>query len=240
MRQRPHSRGSPASSRSSSVSSAPDTPAPSAAKSVAFIPLSPQSSRTLRSLHESHVKGQSDDNAREPSPSGTDGQAVRPRRPNFTRRRSDSDPSSNRPMVQRRKHRGDLSPVSDEDVEVLPDRFDPAGRPIDPNSPQRLHSRRGDFEYRSRDGNGMQVQGAWGVHGTDPEMVNRMAQGFGDLLQGRHGWMGILGNVLTSLPGPSGAGHEGRAAIEAERGYDSDDEDKRRRRRHRHRRDDDY
>lgn len=68
-------------------------------------------------------------------------------------------------------------------------------------------------------------------------MVNSMAQSVGNLLQGKHGWMGILGSMLTNLPGPGhGAGRE-RAAIEDER---ADDEDDGRRRRHRHRRYDDY
>lgn len=177
------------------------------------------------------------------------------------RRRSGSDPSSDRPVVQRRRRSGrDGSPRSDEDeVEVLPDRFDSAGRPVDANDPRRWHSRTGEFEYRPRSGgdgsssSGPHVQGAWGIHGTDPEMVNRMAQGVGSLLQGRQGWMGMIGNLLTSLPsssgdggGSSGHGH-GHGMIEDRDDVDNEQrgEGRQRRRqqqqrRHSRRDDDDY
>lgn len=248
----------------------PDNPTGSTTKSVTFIPLSPQSSRTLRKHHESQDKADREasvaaaaaaaaaaahDNARDPSPARDESiQDSPPRRPRFHRRRSDSDPSSDRPVIQRRRRRGYESPLSDEEnaIEDLPDRFDAKGRPLDPTDPRRLHSRRGEFEYRPRDGGGgTHVEGAWGVQGTDPEMVNRVAQGVGNLLQGRQGWMGVLGNVLSSLPGPSsGDDHGGgggsssgrrRGTLEYHRDDEDDDDydDDRRRRRHRRRRDDD-
>jgi hypothetical protein len=221
-----------------------DNPTGSTTKSVTFIPLSPQSSRTLRKHHESQERTNReapDGDARDPSPAhDPDNRVAPPRRPRFHRQRSDSDPSSDRPVVQRRKRRGDESPLSDEDDvdEVLPDRFDASGRPLDPTDPRRWHSRRGEFEYRPR-GGGTHVQGAWGIQSTDPEMVSRVAQGVGNLLQGRQGWMGVLGNVLTNLPGPSngdGGGDGGRRRRDAlEYGRDDEDDysddDRRRRRR---------
>lgn len=221
-------------SRSSSVSTAFEGLAPSATKSVAFIPLSPQSSRTLRKHHETHE--QTERNAAPDSE--LEDQAAGSRRPALNRRRSDSDPSADRPLIHRRRRRRNESPHSGEgDVEVLPDRFDSAGRPINPHDPRRWHTRQGDFEYNPRDRGGTHAQGAWGIQGTDPEMVNRMAGSVGSLLQGRQGFLGILGTVLTSLPGSSGTGGP-RGAIEDE-GSDDYDDDRQRRRRHRRRREGD-
>lgn len=227
-----------------------ENPAPSATKSVSFA-LSPQSSRTLRK-HHSDQEERSATSRDEDRESDADSKTARPRRPGPPqRRRSGSDPSSDRP---RRRRGRDGSPRSDEDeVEVLPDRFDSAGRPVDANDPRRVHSRTGDFEYRPRDRDGgPHVQGAWGIHGTDPEMVNKMAQGVGSLLQGRQGWMGLVGNLLTSLPASSNndgggggrrdGGRSGHGMIEDDRDDVDDEYDdgrRRRQRRQRRRRDDD-
>ncbi|KAH8671322.1 hypothetical protein BX600DRAFT_510005 [Xylariales sp. PMI_506] len=227
---RPHS-------RASSISTVLEEP-PHYAKSVSFIPLSPQSSRTLRKLHESHEnKGtqEIEDVERDDPTGATDlgSQVARRTRPAFYRRRSDSDPSSDRPGVQRRRQRRNLSPLSDDDdIEVLPDRFDAAGHPLDPGDPRRWTTRRGEFEYRPRHKNGSHVQGAWGIGGTDPEMVNRMAEGFGQLLQSRQGWVGVLGNVLSTIQGPNASG---RTIQDNE---NEDEDTRRRRRRYKHRHDD--
>lgn len=211
--------------------------APSATKSVVFIPLSPQSSRTLRRHRKTHEQDTAPG-------TGLSDQVVQAKRPNFSRRRSDSDPSADRPLVQRHRRRRDEPPrLNEDEVEVLPDRFDSAGRPIDAAGPRPVHIRRGDFEYRPRSRSGTHVQGAWGVQGTDPEMVNRMAESVGSLLQGRQGLLGILGNVLTNLPGSSGVvGDGGGGGARGAIGYDQSDEDDTRRkgRRPRRRRDEDY
>lgn len=228
----------PPSTRSSSISTVPDSPPPSA-KTVGFVPLSPQSSRTLRKLHEDHEqteRGVSEAAAEESPAPEADDQVTRRSRPPIRRHRSDSDPSADRPVVQRRRRRRDESPLSnDEEIEVLPARFDSAGRPLDAQDPRGWTSRQGDFEYRPQSRNGTHVRGAWGVGGTDPEMVNRMAQGVGNILEGRQGFLGLLGNVLSHLPGPSGGGR--REALEDTRD-EEDEDDGRRRRRHRRRRDD--
>lgn len=160
---------------------------------MSFIPLSPKSSRTLRDLHES--QGVDDETASHISSSSGHG-----RRPEVRRRRSGSDPSSDGATLQRRKGRLERTPSEDE-IEVLPDRFDASGRPLNDDGDRRWASRRGDFEYRPRNRGGSHVQGSWALGGTDPDMVDRMALGVGNLLQGRQGFMGILGDVLASLPG---------------------------------------
>jgi hypothetical protein len=158
------------------------------------------------------------------------------RRPHLRRKRSGSEPSSDRPPTHRRRRRlRDGSPQSDDDqIEILPDRFDAQGRPLDPGERKRRNwaSRRGDFEYRSTERAGPHVEGAWQVGGTNPELVERMAQGVGNILEGRSGWMGLLGNLLTNLP--AAGGDQGRRTIDDE-GYDEDDEAESRGRRRRRR-----
>ncbi|KAK8048733.1 hypothetical protein PG994_010463 [Apiospora phragmitis] len=195
-------------SRSSSVSSEPVPPASLPTnKSVSFIPLSPQSSQTLRKLHEAQD------------------------------RRSNSDPSSDRSLTHRRGRKRDADLSSEEnDVEVLPDRFDTSGRPLEPDDPRRLTTRGGSFEYRPRDRE-MQMQGAWGVGGTDADMVNRMAESVGSLLEGKSGFLGILGNVISHLPKSDGV----RGAVEDAKDESEDGQERpRRTRRRRHRGDDQY
>ncbi|KAK7952286.1 uncharacterized protein PG986_008014 [Apiospora aurea] len=196
-------------SRSSSVDSEPAAPpAPrSRSKSVSFIPLSPQSSQTLRKHHDSQEQ------------------------------RSDSDPSSDRSLTHRRGRRQDTDPSTEgNDVEVLPDRFDTSGRPLEPDDPRRWTTREGNFEYRPRD-RGTQIQGAWGVGGNDAEMVNRMAESVGSLLEGKSGLLGILGNVISNLPKGGGV----RGAVEDAKDESEDEPERpRRTRRRRHRGDDQY
>lgn len=137
-----------------------------------------------------------------------------PRR--FRKRRRNSDPSANRPVVGR--HRNGLpesdrsSSGSEEEVEVLPDRFDNSGRPIDPNVPSSSRSarvrggwteRHGDFEYRSPRSGGTQARGMWSVGGTDPDQVERMMQDVTGIIsdgppKGVTGWIGLAGRLLGS------------------------------------------
>lgn len=159
-------------------------------------------------------------------------------------RRSDTDPSSDRSLTQRRGRRQDTDLSSENDVEVLPDRFDTSGRPLGSDDARRWATRGGSFEYRPQE-RGTQMQGAWGVAGTDAELVNRMAESVGSLLEGKPGILGMLGSVISHLPSSSsggGGGHGGaREAVEDSR-HDSEDEQERprRTRRRRHRGDDPY
>ncbi|KAK7969410.1 hypothetical protein PG988_008483 [Apiospora saccharicola] len=200
---RRRSRRSRPPSRSTYVSSEPTTPPASLARkrSVTFIPLSPQSSQTLRKLHESQE------------------------------RHSDSDLSSDRTVTRRRGRRRDPDLSSEEnDVELMPDRFDTSDRPLEPGDPGRWMTKGGSFEYRPRD-KGTQMQGAWGVGGTDADMVNRMAESVGSLLEGKSGCLGILGNVLSHLPKSDGV----RGAVEDAKHDESEDEPERPRRTRRRR-----
>ncbi|RYP20021.1 hypothetical protein DL766_008296 [Monosporascus sp. MC13-8B] len=213
---------------------------------VKFVPLSPQSSQTLRRHREEASTERENQSTRKPSlPEQPDNQLAPPkRRPGYTRRRSDSDPLSDRPATyhHRRRRRGDES-SADSDVEVLPDRFDEAGRPLgggggaDPL--RRWSSRRGNFEYRPRDphDHGWDVGGAWSVGGTDAEVVDQIARSIGDVLEGRKSWMSFVGNVLKgTLPG---LGDRGGARVPwriGDEDADADAEDAGRKRRRKVRR----
>lgn len=97
------------------------------------------------------------------------------------------------------------SPV--EEIEVLPDRFDDQGRPLNESDSRRgddgWTTRRGDFAYRSPRPGGTQVRGTWGVAGTDPDQVEKMVRDVsgmlaGDVPRGMGGWLGLAGRLLGS------------------------------------------
>lgn len=100
-----------------------------------------------------------------------------------TRRRRLSDPSSDRPNVpsehRRRNQRGSRSPSPD--VEVLPDRFDANGRPLD-GAPY-------DKEY---------------------EMVERVVRDFEDALDGRSSWKTLLRGIFVPPVDYSSSARRGR------------------------------
>lgn len=98
---------------------------------------------------------------------------------------------------------------------MLPDRFDPHGRPIDRTAPSQRGwtERRGDFQYRSPRPGGTQVRGAWGVAGTDPEQVERMMHSVSGVLaggmpRGMGGWLGLAGKLLGDAMTPGALGHD--------------------------------
>lgn len=198
---------------------------------VQWIPLSPQSSQTLLRHRATKSRENVDD---EDGAADDNDSAVVPARRRFRKRRRNSDPSANRP-VHVGRHRNEL-PESDrsesggeEEVEVLPDRFDGSGRPIDPNAPSSSRSarvrggwteRHGDFEYRSPRPGGTQARGMWSVGGTDPDQVERMMQDVTGIIgdgppKGVSGWIGLAGRLLGSgilgaqgLPGPHDEEHD--------------------------------
>lgn len=99
---------------------------------------------------------------------------------------------------------------------MLPDRFDPHGRPINGLGSRQQRGwteRHGDFEYRNPRPGGTQVRGTWGVAGTDPEQVERMMQNVsgvlaGDMPRGVTGWLGLAGKLLGGVMAPEEMGHE--------------------------------
>lgn len=185
--------------------------------------MSPRSSSALRRHHEElkakAEKEEEEKKAKEAEPSDIDyfgallGQLIPHTQP---RRDSDKDPSSNRSLVPKRRTEDDNSDsgTDEEVIEVLPDRFDSQGRPLNgtrTNNTPRVHSRRGDFEYRNpRRPGGTQMQGEWAVAGTDPEAVERIVRNVTGVLEGRGSWLGLLGGILGGglLQGASSPGEE--------------------------------
>ena len=168
----------------------PDTPQ---TKSVVFIPLSPKSSATLRRHREEHTKSDTEDVAGDSDDGkNNNSKAAEPNHPPRRRRASDTEDDE-----------------EEEVIEMLPDRFDAQGRPLDGPASSRSssHRRGGEFEYRSpRGAEGTNVRGAWGVAGTDAETVERIVRDVTGVLEGRGSWMGLIGGILSGslLKGPAG------------------------------------
>ncbi|KAI9743107.1 MAG: hypothetical protein M1818_003402 [Claussenomyces sp. TS43310] len=100
------------------------------------------------------------------------------------RKRRASDPSSDRPNTpseHRRRHQNASRSPSPE-VEVLPDRFDEDGRPLDAGSDA-------------------------GVQG---EMVEKVMRGFEDVLDGRASWKSLLSGLLDAPPDDRSSRHRRR------------------------------
>jgi hypothetical protein len=220
----------------------PDTPRTS--KSVTFIPLSPKSSATLRRHHEEQATKSENEDA------VSDSEDDPRHRDRDGRRRRNSDPSSDRPLVpssHRRRSRDKDSATDDDDdedvIEMLPDRFDAQGRPLDgtsaPGSASRqMHSRRGEFAYRSPRGgaDGFNMRGQWGVAGTDAAAVERIVQNVTGVLEGRGSLLGLIGGILSGSllepgEGREGVESEGQGRIADRERSREDDDDRRRRRR---------
>ncbi|KAK2598174.1 hypothetical protein QQS21_005725 [Conoideocrella luteorostrata] len=219
---------------------------PSAAsKSVSFIPLSPKSSMTMeRHRREQKVDASEDEGLRhmdEPDlwdeHDDDNGASHGGIRPNSHRRRQPGSLSS-RPVVTRnRQSRYNSSSGSDDEVEDLPDRFDPQGRPLDGRSRNqgRVSTRKGTFHSDPQRSGGWDVQGAWQVSGTDGEAMDRLVKNFASALNGQKSWMGVLGEVLGPglLSGTEGQGSTSQPSKQhdSERIDDDYQDDERRRRR---------
>lgn len=157
--------------------------------------------------------------------------------------RRSSEPPSSRPIVRRNRRSRDYPSGSDspEEVEILPDRFDSHGQPLDgrSTSKSRWTTRKGTFHREPQRQGGLDVSGAWQVSGTDGEAVDRLVKNFTGALDGQKGWMGVLGEVLGSglLPGTEGQGGRlEQGSGRQKHDDDEDDEDDRKRRRRRERR----
>lgn len=205
---------------------------------MAFAPLSPTSTRRLDKIHKdaesnpdtihNHVHVNP-----EPELEPLQRQTSHKRR---RRTRRNSDPSSDRPHTsskhQRRRHRSrspkasrsrDASPPPNSsdssDVEILPDRFDQDGRPLD-----RFGNR---FAGSSSSGGGLRdLIGDRGGGGRQSEMVEKIVRDVGDVVEGKKTWKDLLIGVVSAAQGSEES---------FERGGGSEDEGGRRRRRRRHR-----
>jgi hypothetical protein len=175
-------------------------------KSVKFGPLSPTSSRSLARIRKTAAASGSFTHLYDHEDSDDDNIPVRkyqphdlsddtydsPGRSHRRRRRRNSDPSSDRPnqsSKHRRRHKnpsGSLSSASEDEIEVLPDRFDEDGRPLD---------RYGNSFSRSRS------NGDGGRGDKPTEMVERLASDFGDVMEGRKTWKDLLAGLLSEHAG---------------------------------------
>jgi hypothetical protein len=171
--------------------------------------MSPRSSSALRRHHqELKAKAEKEEEEKKAKEAESDdidyfgallGQLIpQPQR----HRDSDNNRPSDRSLVPKRHPKDEESDSStgEEVIEVLPDRFDSQGRPLSgagTGSTPRMHSRTGDFEYRSPRGpRGTQMRGEWAVAGTDPEAVERIVRNVTGVLEGRGSWLGLLGGIL--------------------------------------------
>ncbi|EWG40878.1 hypothetical protein FVEG_03120 [Fusarium verticillioides 7600] len=190
------------------------------AKSVVFGPLSPKSSMTMRRHREETAA--KEEKERQEQEAHDLLQGLVPTRP----RSKSTPPAMEMDDYFGRRHRyRDDDSSSDESVEELPDRFDRQGRPLDGRSSRsRSWTRRqGDFQYKPRHRDDWDIKGAWQVAGTDSQAVDQIVRGVTGALEGKSGWLGLIGNILGGLQEP-----EQREAIE-----DGGHERRRRRRRHR-------
>ncbi|KAG8410999.1 hypothetical protein J3459_016757 [Metarhizium acridum] len=203
---------------------------PAASKSVSFIPLSPKSSMTMERHRREHAEaseGEDSHRADEPSPRDRDDDDAHGRRRHRASNRARwSEPTPSRPLVRRSRRSRDESSGSDnsaDDVEVLPDRFDSHGRPLDgrSSSQDRWTTRRGTFRREPQRPGGWDVQGAWQVSGTDQQAVDRLVKNVTSALEGQKGWMGIIGQVLGSGL-LQGANELGSSRRRHDDGYDSE------------------
>lgn len=158
-------------------------------KSVMFAPLSPTSSRRLERIRNAKANNSSStiQTYEQPDPSPD-------HRHRRRRRRRNSDPSSDRPS-RPHKHRRRRGASSDEsasgsensDIEVLPDRFDDDGRPIERDRDRERSNLAKEF-------------------GGGNEMVEKVVRGVGEVVEGRKTWGQLLrGLVAETMIDPSEA-----------------------------------
>ncbi|KAG6000567.1 hypothetical protein E4U21_005343 [Claviceps maximensis] len=116
--------------------------------------------------------------------------------------RRSSEPTSSRLSVKRNGLSRDdsASSAGADQIEDLPDRFDPLGRPLDEQttSQARWTTRQGTFHRQHGRQGGWHVDGAWQVSGTDGEAIDQLAKNVISALEGHNSWMGVLGDVLGS------------------------------------------
>ncbi|PBP19994.1 hypothetical protein BUE80_DR009189 [Diplocarpon rosae] len=112
------------------------------------------------------------------------------------RRRRNSDATSDRPTQEskhRRRHsnkhhsRSPSPSWSSSEVEVLPDRFDRDGRPLDKYG--------NSYRSKPKDGSLAGLVGNLG-QGGQQEMVEKLVGGFGEVMEGRKSWKDLLRGVV--------------------------------------------
>lgn len=129
------------------------------------------------------------------------------------RRRRNSDPSSDRPIQpskHRRRHQQHSrspSPTSSDEIEVLPDRFDRDGRPLDRFGNAYRNPRASARDRARGGGGGGGLSGLLGGEGGSgqKEMVEKLAGDFGDVMEGRKTWKDLLRGFVEEAGGAGGS-----------------------------------
>ncbi|KPM42764.1 hypothetical protein AK830_g3829 [Neonectria ditissima] len=222
--------------------------AQSSAKSVIFIPMSPRSEMTMERHHRDQLEAAKVEEARRRAEQKTSDKehGLVPFRPRRRRRQSTSSTSSSSSddsNADRKLRSRDDDSSSDGTVEVLPNRFDRDGEPLEGRSAthHRWSSRRRDLEYRPPHPGDWNVRGAWQAAGTEGEMIEQLMRNVTGVLEGKKSWIGALGDVLGGLEGSrrpetiKGKG-KGKVRSKDEVDEDEDDEDQRPRKGRRRRR----
>jgi hypothetical protein len=223
----------------------PDTPSSSEpgspARRVNFAPLSPTSSRSLAKIHNTATQSAAaaEIAARLHREAAEESDPEEQRDYHRRRRRRNSDPSSdrpNQPSKHRKRYRNasrSPSPSDDDsgEVEVLPDRFDKDGRPLDRYGNVWQSGRSGSgwrtSSFRSRDG---RVRGGMASYRSDrdrdrdggggarsSEMVERVVRDVGDVVEGRKSWKDLLAGFVEQAGGAASAIENGSASASPER-----------------------
>lgn len=134
-------------------------------------------------------------------------------------------------MTHRSHHRYSSDSDSD-DVEVLPERFDKNGAPIngrETTGRRGWSTRSGQFERQPQKPGDWNVKGAWHIGGTNEAAVQKLSQDVTDALDGRKSWLNVVGGVLGG-----GLADPGTGSHQIDERHDSpngDDSQRRRRRR---------
>lgn len=174
-------------------------------KSVSFIPLSPKSSKTMERHRQEHIAASNLETNEGGGGGGGDmAEGSAQERANISYRddhkhqhsdkyRHSADLSSDRAPVRSSRR----ASAPQDDIEVLPDRFDEHGQPLDVRPTPDLTMRSGEFVRSPRREGDWGVQGSWQVGGTDPEAVERMVNGVVTVLEGRQGFFRSIGDMFT-------------------------------------------
>ncbi|PHH65578.1 hypothetical protein CDD81_2013 [Ophiocordyceps australis] len=165
-----------------------------APKSVTFIPLSPRSSQTLQRHREQQAASikAALERPRDQEP-GTKRQGDKTHGRSGLERRSGDGSRLDRAAASKR-----ALPERQDDVELLPDRFDAQGRPLDSSGHEGWTAKRGEFERPARHAGDWHVGASWQVAGTDAQAVDRLVSDVTDVLAGQQNWMAVLGNALEA------------------------------------------
>ncbi|PHH82137.1 hypothetical protein CDD82_6895 [Ophiocordyceps australis] len=165
-----------------------------APRSVSFIPLSPRSSQTMQRHKEQQAASTK--------------AALERTRDEKTGMKRQGDQTHGRPGLERQSGHDRAAasrralPEGEDEVELLPDRFDAQGKPMDTSGRLVGHDgwtiRRGEFERPARHAGDWHVKGSWQAASTDAQAMDRLVSDVTDVLAGQQNWAAVLGKVLEA------------------------------------------